>query len=54
MKAIWESRAERATDEDRLVERVTRRETPEARSRRIARRAVDPETAEALRCLWAA
>ena len=52
-KRIW-GREEGATEEDRLVERFTRRETPEARSRRIARRAVNPETAEALRCLWAA
>ena len=50
---IW-GREDGATEEDRLVERFTRRESPEARSRRIAHRAVDPETAEALRRLWAA
>ena len=50
---VWES-GELATEEDRLVERFSRLETPEARHRRIARRAVDPETVEALRRLWAA
>ena len=49
---IWETRREERTEEDRLVERLTER--PAERRARIARRAVNPETAAALRRLWAA
>ena len=52
-KMVWENRQEPGTEEDRLIERFTRRETPEARGRRIARRRVDPAPAAALERLWA-
>ena len=38
-----------ASDDDRQVAKFTRRETPLQRTRRIARKRVDPETAAAIR-----
>lgn len=46
-----QARAEGGEDA-RLIDRFT--ETAEARARRIARKRIDPETAAALRRLWAA
>lgn len=51
-RTIWETRPERQTADERLVARLT--ESPAQRARRVARRVVDPETAAALRRLWAA
>jgi hypothetical protein len=53
-RMIYETRREGTTDEDRLVERFTRRETEAQRRVRIARRAVDPATADAIRRALAA
>ena len=46
---IYETRSAE-TEDERLADRLTER--PAARAGRIARRAVDPETAAALRRLW--
>ena len=54
MQNVFETRREATTEEDRLVERFTRRETPAARRTRIAARQVDPATAAAVRKLFAA
>ena len=52
-RAIWETRKTADTEQDRQTDRLTRRETPAQRARRIRARHVDPETVAALRRLWA-
>lgn len=54
MKAIWGTRRGQETEEDRQVDRLTRRESPDQRARRIRAKQVDPATVAALRRLWAA
>ena len=46
---VYETRSDE-TEDERLADRLTER--PAARAGRIARRDVNPETADALRRLW--
>jgi hypothetical protein len=48
---IWETRRETVSEEERQVERFTRREREPERQRRIRRKAVDAAT---LAALWIA
>jgi len=45
---IYETRTPRRTQDDRLTEKFTRRETEHARRQRIKRQKVDPATAKAI------
>jgi hypothetical protein len=48
---IWERETER-TDDDRITETFTRRETPAQRRARIAKKSIDPATERALRAAF--
>ncbi len=54
MNTIWETRTERQSEDERLADRFTRRESEAQRTRRIAAKRVDQERVAVIRTLLAA